>query len=415
MENKYSRNDLSVSELVRFRTLERVFLNRCSQFGYQEIKTATIEPLHLFTAPGVLSDAKLRRIYSFIDWDGWSGERVSLRPDSSTCVVRFYNQHLREESTRQKLCYVENHFEWADSGDAISERWQFGVENIGERTPEADIEVIYMAYDILQEIWPGDFYLALSYPTVIKETVQVLSDEAPEQLAAEIKDKPALAMERLSRISGGESLVNLLSIKGNSATCLKNARHTLSDEQFAPVRPAMDNFIAVCELLDGLGCHYTVDFSSLLDLEYYTGISFQILSTAARKSRRDVLCSGGRYDNLIGHMDAVAVPATGFAFYVRNILDHLPEVGEEARNILIYVEQLARYNVETGQALCNRLSNMGFSVQISFASPDESAYEGFGLVIQVDRDNFADGYKILYSQKIDKPLLTNLFGELNGR
>ena len=58
---------------------------------------------------------------------------------------------------------------------------------------------------------------------------------------------------------------------------------------------------------------------------------------------------------------------------------------------------------------------MGFSVQISFALPQEAAYAGFGLVIQVDRERFSDGYKILYSQKIDKPLLSNLFGELNGR
>ena len=60
-------------------------------------------------------------------------------------------------------------------------------------------------------------------------------------------------------------------------------------------------------------------------------------------------------------------------------------------------------------------ASLGFSVQISFAPPEEAAYEGFGLVIQVDREKFVDGYKILYSQKIDKPLLASLFGELNGR
>ncbi len=412
MENKYSRNDLSVSELARFRTLERVFLNRCSQFGYQEIRTATIEPLHIFTAPGVLSDAKVRRIYSFLDWDGWSGERVALRPDSSTSVVRFYNERLRQCSARQKLCYVENHFEWADSGDALSERWQCGVENIGEQTPEADIEVIYMAYDILREIWPGDFHLALSYPGVVQEVARALSGgnpQGPPGAEGEI--------DRLAREPGGEILADLLRLRGESAVCLRNLRHALAGERFASILPAMDNFISVCELLDGLDCRYSVDFSSLLDLEYYTGVSFQILATPARKSRRDVLCSGGRYDNLIGSMNAPPspAPATGFAFYVRNILDSLPEAREKTRNILIYIERLSRRNVETGQILCNRLSQLGFSVQISFAPPAEAAYEGFGLVIQVDREKFADGYKILYSQKIDKPLLASLFGELNGR
>jgi len=415
MENKYSRNDLSIGELVRFRTLERAFLNRCSQFGYHEIKTATIEPLHLFTAPGVLSDAKLRRIYSFIDWDGWSGERVSLRPDSSTCVVRFYNEHLRARGIRQKLCYVENHFEWADSGDAISERWQCGVENIGEPTPEADIEVIYMAYDILRDIWPRPFFLTLSCPAVVKEMVRVLTDRRSDTLTAAIKDGSAEVA--LAELPGGEVLANLLGVRGESAVCLKNLRPLLCNEKFISVLPVLDNFVAVCDLLDGIDCRYVVDFSSLLDLEYYTGVSFQILSTETPKSRRDVLCSGGRYDSLIGNLEGeeTSTPATGFALYVRNILAHLPELREKTRNIMIYIESLTRSNVTTGQTLCNRLAELGFSVQISFAPPAEAAYEGFGLVIQVDREKFSDGYKILYSQKIDKPLLTSLFGELNAR
>jgi histidyl-tRNA synthetase len=245
---------------------------------------------------------------------------------------------------------------------------------------------------------------------------RVVSGEDPD-VPASSRDDPDGMLSRLSQNPEGEILASLLRLRGDSAICLKNLRHTLTGEQFAPTLQAMDNFIGVCELLDGLGVRYSVDFASLLDLEYYTGVSFQILSTEVRKSRRDVLCSGGRYDSLIGDMEALPspAPATGFAFYVRNILDHLPEVREKTRNILVYIEQLSRRNVETGQMLCNRLSGLGFSVQISFAPPEEAAYEGFGLVVQVDRKKFADGYKILYSQKIDKPLLANLFGELNGR
>ena len=78
MKTKSSKNDLTHEDILRFRKLESAFLSRCKHFGYREIKTSTVEPLYIFTALGALRENKLNRIYSFIDWDGWSGERVAL-------------------------------------------------------------------------------------------------------------------------------------------------------------------------------------------------------------------------------------------------------------------------------------------------------------------------------------------------
>ena len=174
MKTKSSKNDLTHEDILRFRKIESVFLSRCKHFGYKEIKTSTVEPLYIFTALGALRDDKLNLIYSFIDWDGWSGERVALKPDSTTCVARYYGDHLRGENPRQKLCYVENHFEWADDWDKISERWQCGVENIGNASPESDIEIIYMALDILKNADLKQFWLYLSYPAIIRQMVRGL-------------------------------------------------------------------------------------------------------------------------------------------------------------------------------------------------------------------------------------------------
>jgi histidyl-tRNA synthetase len=417
MKNKYSGNDLSVEDVAGFRKLEKVFLNRCSQFGYQEIKTSTIEPLHIFAGKGVLSHTKLRRIYSFIDWDGWTGERVALRPDSSICVARFYNEHLADKKAREKLCYVENHFEYADSGDSISERWQCGVENIGESTPESDLEVIYMAYDILREINLKDFFLHLSYPHIVKEMINILDPDEKYKLEAAIKKDMELAKKILNSVSGGKDLVNLLTLCGESAKYLKNLKATLKQEKFQSIIPLIDNFISVCMLLDDLECPYRIDFSFSGNLEYYTGISFQILATALRKSNRDILCSGGRYDNLIKKTEKMSHPirTTGFAFYVRNILKNYSVYSRErTQNICIYIGKVTKNNVKTGQILCNRFAKLGFKAKITFTRPEQAEYEQYGLVIHVDKEKFDDEYKILYSHKIGKPLLVNLFGELNA-
>lgn len=431
MKNKSSKNDLGIDELLRFRKLENAFLARCRHFGYQEIRTATIEPLHIFSAPRALSDAKLRRMYSFIDWDGWSGERVAIKPDSTTCVARFYGDHLYEENPRRKLCYLENHFEWADSWDELSERWQCGVENIGSTRPEADIEAIYMAYDILRDTGFGDIHLCLSHPSLVREVIAALSlsEKDEENLIRAIRKNDEEGIGSiLSGAEQGESLRKLLTLKGRSANYLKNIRATLQGERYDKARPSMENFISVCERLDRLRCPYTIDFSLLGDFEYYTGIQFQMLSAPGRKSKKDILCAGGRYDSLIRDMlkllrgeEGEPVPAVGFALYMRNIIRH-PLLVEQAaaredrrQNICIHVSNIADRNVKTGQRLSDKLSRLGFMARITFDTVEHEAYESFGLVIEVDHERFRDGYQVLYSQKIGKPLLMNLFGEFNER
>ena len=75
--------DLGPQEMQRFRRVERAFLDVCARHEYREIRTPALEPLHLYTATGALSPQLLDGVYSFLDWDGWSGERVVLRPDST--------------------------------------------------------------------------------------------------------------------------------------------------------------------------------------------------------------------------------------------------------------------------------------------------------------------------------------------
>ncbi len=426
MKTKSSRNDLTHEDILRFRKLETAFLSRCKHFGYKEIKTSTVEPLYIFTSLGALRDDKLNRIYSFIDWDGWSGERVALKPDSTTCVARYYGDHLRTENPRRKLCYVENHFEWADDWDKISERWQCGVENIGSSDPEADIEVIYMALDILNKVDLRERCLFLSYPSIIRQMVRGLGLYGPRQkelLEAIAKREDFRRMIQSMSVDPekGRELNAFLQASGeisnHSVSYLDNLKHSLTKETYQQIAPALENFISICKRLDSLECKYVIDFSLLGDLEYYTGIKFQFRSTPSLKTRKNILCSGGRYDNLIGTMWELdePVPAVGFALFARNMFPSIPAAVDRLQNICVYIGNIAKGNVEKGQYLCDKLSELGFCAQISFAEVKKEDYDNYGLVIEVDLEAYDDGYHVLSSQKIGKPLLMNLFGEPNGR
>lgn len=431
MKHKSLKNDLLAGDIIKFRKLESAFLDRCRQFGYEEIKTSTIEPLYIFTALGALSDQKLRRMYSFIDWDGWSGERVALKPDSTTCVARFYGDHLMEDDLRQKLCYVENHFEWADSWDEISERWQFGIENIGNSASESDIEAIYIAIDALKAAGLKDFHLFLSYPAVIMEIIRFFDlDEADEKKLLDVikegrKEAVFKTCEEMKISPASQEILELFfsmseSFEGSgdfTAGYLENLKTALPANIREKTDPGLDNFISIAKRLDSLGLKYKIDFSMIGDLKYYTGLMFEILASNRRRSRKDIFCSGGRYDHLIGKMWECKepIPAVGFALFVRNIIKYVPTLSDKLQNIAVYIENITGINVKTGQNLSNRLSALGFDARITFSKVKPEDYDSYGLVLEVDHDSFDNGFKVLFSQKIGKPLLINLFGEFNDR
>ncbi|MFZ7131882.1 MAG: ATP phosphoribosyltransferase regulatory subunit, partial [Eubacteriales bacterium] len=62
--------DLFPSEMEKFRLINEVFRDSCLKWGYEEVKTPTLENLHLFTSAGTLTPSMLGKVYSFLDWDG---------------------------------------------------------------------------------------------------------------------------------------------------------------------------------------------------------------------------------------------------------------------------------------------------------------------------------------------------------
>jgi histidyl-tRNA synthetase len=431
MKSNKKPGDLTIQEVAYFRTIENEFMKRCCQFGYKEIKTGTIQPLHIYTALGTLSPNRLRRMYSFLDWDGWSGERVVLKPDSSPSIVRFYSDHLYDIQKKQKLCYVENHFEWSDSGENISERWQCGIENIGDSSVTSDIETIFIAQDILESLGFENRHIFLSYPTIIRQIVQTLifSKDRQTQILDEIKKQRLDQVETiLSGIDKGSVLLKLLEIKGNSVNFLKNVFQLLSGQEFKSITNDMERLLQVSEQLDRMKCEYTLDFSLIGNLDYYTGIQFQIFSEPIRKSNAEILCAGGRYDHLALEMFRLlnkqsntivqdCIPAIGFAMYAKNIIKQMfvrMKDKREKPHIAIYLSRLASESIKIGQLLSDILADMQFTSSLTFSPIEKDSYTQYGAVIEVDHERFQGGYQFLHEQSINKYILNSVLGEDNG-
>jgi histidyl-tRNA synthetase len=318
--------DLSPKEMAAFRLIEGVFRDCCLKWGYKEVRTPTLEYLHLFTATGTLTPSRLSKVYSFLDWDGWSGERVVLRPDGTIPIARLYIDSLRGLA---RLFYVANIFIFEETGRENRERWQLGVELIGVSSPLADAELVMLALEVLKRLGLRGVELRLSHAGLIRALLArlKLSPEEQARLFDQILDgdTKALAKLRLEKAELG----------------------------------GVDDFVNVTRLLETLGGDYQIDIASGRGFEYYTGIIFQIFQKGQKGER---LGGGGRYDALIPLMGGRNIPASGFALYLDPLMKLVkPESLAKRQPERILVQAGA---AKDGFSAASRLREAGYTAEV---------------------------------------------------
>jgi len=369
--------DLSPEEMTRFRLIEGAFRDCCLKWGYEEVRTPTLEYLHLFTSTGTLTPSRLGKVYSFLDWDGWSGERVVLRPDGTIPVARLYIDSM-EEKELAKLFYVANVFIFEETGKKTRERWQCGAELIGVGSAIADVELIVLALEVLKKLGLKGIGLRLSHTGLIRALLAKLglSPEEQTRLFDQILDGD---VDALTRLKPGEpelerALALLLDLKGESSGFQKNLK-TLLTQSLPELEPPLDDFINIVDLLEALGCHYQIDLASGRGFEYYTGVIFQLFMG------EENIGGGGRYDALIPLMGGRDVPASGFALYLDRLMNLVkPEtlVKPLAQRILIRVEPEA---MREGFSMASCLREAGYVAELHLGG-QESANLRWTLDVQ---------------------------------
>ena len=354
--------DLTPQDMPRFRRIEEVFRTCCAAWGYKEIRTPTLEYLHLFTSAGTLSPDMLSRVYSFLDWDGWSGERVVLRPDGTIPSARFYVESLSNMPIA-RLCYIENMFSFEGTGQESRERWQCGVELMGGTEPEGDAELIMLALEILGKLGIAPVNVKLSHVGLFKTLLQELGIENEEQVLGKIL---AGDTSVLSKIKGQSPQVKrflklLLDLQGKSPGFLGNLRSVLP-EGLSTIKPYIDDLAQIAELLDSIGQGYQIDSASGEGFEYYTGMVFQFYSAS------ELLGKGGRYDELIPLVGGNDIPASGFALFIDRIMPLIHEGSTFSPKILLTSASGQIEEMKSTFEVARRLRELGYIAEIDLGA-----------------------------------------------
>jgi histidyl-tRNA synthetase len=362
--------DLSPGEMAVFRLIEGIFRDACLNWGYKEVRTPTLEYLHLFTSVGTLTPGMLGRVYSFLDWDGWSGERVVLRPDGTIPVARLYIDSLEKEKLA-RLFYVANTFIFEATGEKTRERWQCGAELIGVSSPSADVELVMLVLEVLQRLRIDGVKLKLSHAGLIRALLARLGLSSEEQarvfdriLDGNIKELSELGLDRTEL----ETLSALLGLKGKSSGFVKSLKALLATD-LAGLQPFIDDLVSVAGLLEALGADYQIDLASVRDFEYYTGAIFQIFKG------RDKIGGGGRYDALIPLMGGRDTPASGVALYIDRLMGLVEPEALDKSEVPGVLVRTRSETAKEGFSLITRLHEAGYRAEFNLGAQSKAGFD----------------------------------------
>jgi histidyl-tRNA synthetase len=276
--------DLLPDQMRAFRHIEDAFRRVARHWGYEEIRTPTVESYSLFTSAGALSPEMLAGAYTFLDWDGWSGERVMLRYDSTIPVARAAADAGIEPPSR--LLYVQSVFRGAEGED-----WQCGLEYLGAPPVVGDLEVLAVAADTFAALdLPVD--LRLTHAGVARAAVDaagltdvlarraLLDDVAGQGLAAvqgAFVDQPAALAFLQTALGGSGELPLIDNLIALARTGLPGA--------VAPLEELREVAAALVET----GRAAAIDFTLPFDFEYYSGVTWELRGEGGAWGR------GGRY------------------------------------------------------------------------------------------------------------------------
>ena len=121
------------------------------KYGFEEIETPIFEFTEVFARNlGDTSDIVTKEMYCFEDK---GGESLTLRPEGTAGVVRAFVSNGMQQNLPVKFYYTGPMFRYERPQKGRQRQFtQFGVELLGMETPQADIEVIAMAYEFLEKL-----------------------------------------------------------------------------------------------------------------------------------------------------------------------------------------------------------------------------------------------------------------------
>lgn len=337
-------------------------------YRFRRVEMPVFEKTEVFARSlGETTDVVSKEMYSFEDR---GGDSLTLRPEFTAGIARAFLTNGWQQFAPLKVATHGPLFRYERPQKGRYRQFhQIDAEVIGAGEPQADVELLAMADQLLKELGIADVSLHLN----------TLGDGASrEAWRAALIDYFRAVKDQLSEESQERLEKNPLRILDSK---------DLRDKPFLADAPKIDAFLsedasaffaAVTSGLDAAGVTWVRAESLVRGLDYYRHTAFEFIpdegsASAAALGSQSTVLGGGRYDGLMESLGGAPTPAVGWAAGIERLAMLVGSREEEPADLIIVVEDDARIAEAIG--LIGDVRKAGFTAELIASGSPRKRYD----------------------------------------
>ena len=349
-------HDLYGQEIDKFNYVVESFYSIATKFNFKSIQTPIIENQELFTrSVGEHTDIVSKEMYSFVD----KNESIlCLRPEATSGIARFAALNYQTGSLKFSTHGPMFRRERPQKG-RYRQFHQINIENIGEKSPFIDFEIIYIASALISKLGlPNDKYTLLINSLGSNEDQINYSSLLRDYL---FQFKKKLSETSLLRLD--KNPLRILDSKDDSdKEILTNAPKIYENMS----KESKEYFSKIKILLTDNGIPFKEDDRLVRGLDYYTHTAFEFQTI--EEKRQNAILAGGRYDKLINMISTKDIPGIGWAAGIERLMDLLPEYVSNTNSSKKILLALQKEEYLNNLGVLKQLYNSDYSHEIKVSS-----------------------------------------------
>jgi histidyl-tRNA synthetase len=361
------RDFLPSQEIARRNLLEKIE-NSFRLYGFLPIDTPALEYSEILLGKGGGETEK--QVYRFKD----HGDRdVALRFDLTVPFARFLAEHREALAFPFKRYHVAKVWRGENTQRGrYREFTQCDFDTIGSDSADADFEILLMMRNTLLAISGGGVVIHINHRGIFNrflsrlgllgKSVDIL--RAVDKLAKIGADAELSLLSESVGESNAREILNFIEISGSFDEKLSAMAEAAGQGREAERLKQIGKFIKDTGIEDSV----ILDPSITRGLDYYTGVVFE--SFLADMPSIGSVCSGGRYDNLVGLYTAdqrAALCGVGASIGIDRLIAGLEALGRLKEEKTYAKTAVAWVSPEAGgscQVLAEKLRSEGIRCEV---------------------------------------------------
>jgi histidyl-tRNA synthetase len=400
--------DIFGAEAEAFAFVVETFERVRKLYRFRRVEMPVFEKTEVFSRSiGETTDVVSKEMYSFEDR---GGESLTLRPEFTAGIARAFLTDGWQQYVPLKVATHGPLFRYERPQKGRYRQFhQIDAEIIGAAEPQADVELLVMADQLLKELGVSDgvtLHLNTLGDNDSREAWRGALIEYFRSHRAELSDD---SQDRLER--------NPLRILDS-----KDPR----DKGFVADAPRIDDYLSgeaqdffgqVTAGLDAAGVEWTRAPSLVRGLDYYRHTAFEFVTD--RLGAQGTVLGGGRYDGLMESLGGAPTPAVGWAAGIERLAMLVGDAGAGRAEPFVAVVAENSAREELAAKVTQLLRNQGIPTELfAHGSPrkryDRAMRANPACVISLDlRDGVSSGgLRLLNPEGLDVDAVSNLYNRI---